>query len=517
MNTKIKILAFASILIAGIAFTSCNNTSSKHVEKEEKDDHDHDEATEGMAVLSAIQRDAIHLKVGEMPHRQMSGIVKTTGQLEVAPNNKAEVTTYIGGNVVSISAFQGDKVKRGQVLATLEHPDIIQLQQDFIERYNNLQYLQKEYKRQEELYRNNVGSGKNFQRVEAEYKSAKAQYQGLKLRLDMLKLNTKHIEAGNIIHQLKVLSPIAGYVSEINISLGSYIDARTKMFSIRNFDKIHADLSVYEKDINKIKKGQDVRLYVANMPNKELRGKIFAIAKEYKTDSRSIVVHASIENPCKKLIADSYVSGEILTNQKMVAAVPENAIVTDAGKQFIFVFDVKGSKAANHSEADHKDGEEHKDGDEHKDDDHDHKAGDEHKDDDHDHKAGDEHKDDNHDHKAGDEHKDDDHDHKAGDEHKDDDHDHKAGDEHKDDNHDHKAGDVHKQKGKSHRHDIEDYKELKNQKIAYRMVEVIVGISSKGYKAITPTEKLPHDAVVVLDGAYYLLSDLKKSEAAHQH
>lgn len=433
---KIKNIVLVSVVATSVAFTACDRKINKqHEDKKTEEAHDHNEATEGMAVVSSIQRKAIDLKVGEIPQRQMYSLVKTTGQLEVSPNNKAEVTAYIGGNVVSITAFQGDKVKKGQVLATLEHPDIIQLQQDFIERYNNLQYVEKEYNRQKELYQNQVGSGKSFQRVEADYNTAKAQYQGLKLRLKMLKLNTNSIEKGNIIHQLKVLSPISGYVSGINISLGSYIDARTKMFSIRNFDKIHADISVYEKDINKVKEGQTVRLRVANMPDTELKGKVFAIAKEYETNSRSIVVHASIENPPKKLIADSYVSGEILTNSQKVTAVPETAIVSDGGKQYIFVFDAKGSEAANHT---------------------------------HDEK---EHKEDNNNH------------------------------QHEGENHSNMA----------------KYKALKDKKIAYRMVEVIMGISSDGYVAITPIEKLTLDAVIVLDGAYYLLSDLKKSEAAHQH
>lgn len=477
---KIKTIALASIVATSVAFTACNNTAKQqHKEEKTEDAHDHDEATEGMAVLSDIQRKAIDLKIGELPHRQMSGLVKTTGQLEVSPSNKAEVTAYIGGNVVSIAAFQGDKVEKGQVLATLEHPDIIQLQQDFIEKYNNLQYLEKEYNRQKELYQNQVGSGKNFQRVEADYNTAKAQYQGLKLRLKMLKLKTARIEKGHIAHQLKVLSPISGYVSGINISLGSYIDARTKMFSIRNFDKIHADLSVYEKDINQVKEGQTVRLKVANLPNTELKGKVFAIAKEYETNSRSIVVHASIENPPKKLIADSYVSGEILTNSQTVAAVPETAIVNDGGKQYIFVFDAKGSEAANHQH----EGEDH----EAKDEDHDHNnTAETHS---HDAQKGDTH---NH-----------------------------EGEEH---NHDgEKEGDTHNHEGEhnhetdGHIHDIVKYKALKDQKIAYRMVEVIPGLKSEGYVAITAVEKLAHDAVIVLDGAYYLLSDLKKSEAAHQH
>ncbi len=453
MSVKIKTIVLVSIMAISIAFQACNNsvkknTKDKHTDKESTE-HNHDEEIEGMAILSPIQRKAIKLKVGKMSMRQMSRIVKITGQLKVPPNNKAEVTSYIDGNVVSINAFQGDKVKKNQVLAILEHPDIIQLQQDFIEKYNNLQYLEKEYNRQKELYNNNVGSGKNFQRVEADYNTAKAQYQGLKLRLKMLKLNTQSIEKGNIVHQLKVLSPIDGYISEININIGSYIDARTKMFSISNFDEIHADLLVYEKNINKIKKNQNVRLHVANMPDNELKGKVFAISKEYDSNSHSITVHVSINNPPKKLIADSYVTGEILTNKEKVNALPETAIVNDGGKKYIFIFDALGSLLVNdiHEELN-----------------------------------------------------------------EDDEHEHNEIGEHE-----HNEADKHEHNEEEHNSPAKDYDYFKNKKIAYRMVEVIVQQSSDGYVAITPAEKINSDATIVLYGAYYLLSDLKKSEAAHQH
>ncbi len=500
MKKNFKNIAFASIVFGSLIFTSCHysvghSDAHSHGAEATEDAHNHNEATEGMAVLSQVQRKAIDLEVGTMPYRTMKGVVKASGQLEVSPSNKAEVTAYVGGNVVSINAFQGDKVKKGQVLAVLEHPDIIQLQQDFIEKCNDLKYLEKDYNRQKELYQQEVGSGKKYQKAEADYHTAKAQYQGLKLRLQMLKLNTKSIEKGNIVHQLKIISPISGYVSGINISLGSYIDARTKMFSIRNFEDIHADLSVYEKDIRKVATGQKVRLRVANLPNIELKGSVFAIAKEYTPNSRSVVVHASIDNPPKKLIADSYVSGEILTESDKVRAVPEAAIVNDGDKHFIFVFDEKGSLAANHDEDDH----------DHAADDHQHDNGEDHAHAADTHGEGEEH-DHNHDHAT------DDHQHDNGEAHNHatDTHQHGEGEAH-DHDHDHAVGEAHD-------HDMEGiYQSLAKDKIAYRMVEVITGEVDGGYVEITAVDPLSDHELIVLRGAYYLLSDLKKSEAAHQH
>ncbi len=470
-KTKLSIIALLLMLAAVIS--SCAGSSA---EKQEEDEHDHNEATEGMAVLSQTQRDAINLKVGSVSMRNMSAIIKANGVLKVSPTDKAEITSFMGGNVKSIKVFQGDKVRKYQVLATLEHPDFIKLQQEFIQASQNYLFSKKEYERQKELFENNAGSGKAFQKTESEYQSNKAQYEGLKIRLKMLNLDCQAIEKGNLATEVKIISPIAGYVNQIDISLGSFVNSETKMFTISNNNNIHADLLVYEKEIADLSVGQKARLKVANMPDVELDAKIFSIAKEYKKDEKAVIVHAHIKNAPDKLIAGSYVSGDIFTQNVNVQSVPETAIVQDGGKKYIFVFDEKGSIAAN---------EEHKEGA----DDHDH--GDNNQGaDDHDQDV------DNHDQGA------DDHDHDA------DDHDHDADKNDQDaDNHDHDADD----------HDHSSYESFKNHKIAFRMVEVITGIEDNGYVAIKLIEPLSKDAQIVLDGAFYLLSDLKKSEAAHVH
>ncbi len=444
-NKKINIVV---LLIIAVIFSNCTSKSSQ---KNTEEEHNHDEATEGMAVLSQTQREAIDLKVGTLSMRNMSGVIKANGVLKVSPTDKAEITSFMGGNVKSIKVFQGDKVRKSQVLATLEHPDFIKLQQEFIQAAQDYSFSQKEYERQKKLYENDASSGKSFQKTEAQYRNDKAQYEGLKIRLKMLNLDYQQIEKGNLATEVRIISPISGYVSQIDISLGSFVNATTKMFTISNNDNIHADLLVYEKEIPNLAVGQKARLRVANMPNLELEADIFSIDKEYQQDSRAVVAHARIKNVPDELISGSYVSGDIFTQSTNQQSLPETAIVQDGGKKYIFVFDAEGSNAANHSEA---------------------------------------------------EELEDDHDH---------DHDHEDADAHEDAETENHIAEVHNHSG-----DV-SYGMFKDKKIAFRMVEVVTGVEDDGYVAIAVVEPLPDKAQIVLDGAFYLLSDLKKSEAAHQH
>lgn len=449
-----------TIIIAAIAlsigvFTGCDN-SNNAASNAEADVHE-EEATEGMAVLGKAQRDALNIKLGTIQNRNMTSTIKTNGRLEVAPSDKAEITTFMGGNVKHINVFHGDKVRKGETLAKLEHPDFIKLQQEYVQVSNQLTYLKKEFDRQKVLYENQVGSGKNFQKVESDYRSTNAQYEGLKLQLEMLNLNPKSIESGKLVREINVVSPISGYVSKIDINLGSYVNAETKMFSISNTDKIHADLLVYEKDIAQLSIGQETRLTIANQPGMELKATIFAIAKEYQSDAKAVVAHATIEDAPANLIEDSYVNGEIFTETKTTKAVPESALVNEEGKNYIFVYDDEATEAAGHDDG-HGHGEAEKE-------------------------------DDGHGHGQA-KHDDDDDGHAHGD--KDDDDDVAHEDEHESDEHG-------------------------NENWAFRMVEVITGVQDNGFVEITLLESLPANAQVVMDGAFYLLSDLKKGEAEHSH
>jgi membrane fusion protein, heavy metal efflux system len=341
MKTKIFI-AFISI----VTIMSCNSNNS---DGHEGDEHE-EQSPEGVVVLNEKQREALDLKLGVFQMRNLTTVVKTNGQLEVPPSSIANITAIIGGNVKEIKVFHGDKVTKGQQLVVLEHPDYIALQEDFAVIANRLEYLEQEYERQKELFENNVGSGQEYQLAKSEFNTAIAKYEGLKSRLQLVRLSPEKVKAGTISNTISIVSPINGFVNDINIKVGTYVDAKDIMLEITDNSSIHADFMIYEKDVRLVREGQKVHFTVSNRPEEELMGTVFAIGKEFEANSRAVHIHAKINDKISNLIPGMYISGHLHTDEKYTRSLPNDAIVTEGTKSYIFIQDNEAFEEHGHDE-----------------------------------------------------------------------------------------------------------------------------------------------------------------------
>lgn len=331
MKTKIFL---ALIVIATLL--SCNSNKKENAET---DEHAGEESPEGVVMLNELQREALNLQLGNFQMRNLTTLVKTNGQLEVPPAASADVTAIIGGNVKEIKVFHGDKVNKGQALAILEHPDYIVLQEEFAETANKLEFLEQEFARQKELFENNVGAGRDFQQIKSEFSTAKARYEGLKSRLQLLNLSPEKVKDGTISNTISILSPISGFVSDVNIKVGTYVDAKDRLLSLTDNREIHADFMVYENDVHLLEKGQKVDFTVSNRPGEELTATIFAIGQEFEANTRAVHVHARLDENPGNLIPGMYVSGHIHTDENTTRTLPNDAVVTEGTKSYIFILD----------------------------------------------------------------------------------------------------------------------------------------------------------------------------------
>jgi len=121
---KFQILYILPFLLL---FSCGENTEKEVTQKEEGGEPAKTEAVKE-AMLSQQQFDILDMKIDSLTTRLMSGYVQANGELEVPPQSEATVTPVIGGNVSSIKVIEGDEVKRGDVLAYIEHPEIIEVQ-----------------------------------------------------------------------------------------------------------------------------------------------------------------------------------------------------------------------------------------------------------------------------------------------------------------------------------------------------------------------------------------------------
>jgi len=339
MKTMIKtyLLLMLAIVFAASCSTSGSSANEEDHEHEEVTTHDKREEDHGEeAHLSELQFESLGMKVDTLAERNMGEYIEANGRLEVPPQNQASVTAIIGANIIRINVIEGDKVRKGQALAYLIHPDLIRLQTDYVNSWNQLNYLEKEYDRQKKLYEENVGSGKEFQRVQADYLSTKGMVQGYEAQLKLMGLNIDRLKKSELYEEVPVISPIAGYIGDIDVKTGMYVSPQTEMFEVVNNDFIHADLMVFEKDMHKVKVGQKISFSLESLPGKELEATIFAIGKSFEQGPKTLHIHAEIDNKQGLLLPGMYIRGRILIDEKKGYALPEGAVVRDGDRFFMF-------------------------------------------------------------------------------------------------------------------------------------------------------------------------------------
>lgn len=325
-----------------------DHNDHSHDEHSDHDDHNHAPSDIGdghddhdnhsdLAELDADQVAGLELVFGPLEERNLSAFVRTNGHLKVPPQNKASVTAIIGAIIQTVDVIPGQMVRKGAKLATVSHPDLIRIQTEYSQYANELEYLEAEYNRAEKLLNEEVGSGKEFQRVKSDYLTMKGRVKGLEFQLRQLGLNPNSIANGEISERVSIASPIDGSVNDIRINIGQYVAPETVLFEVIDNHHIHVDLLVYEKDIAKIEKGQKVFFHIESTPKTEFPAEIFAVGTTFEEDPKAVSVHAEIlgDKP-KVLLPGMYVKGRILLGDESRLSIPEAGVVRSEEGHIIF-------------------------------------------------------------------------------------------------------------------------------------------------------------------------------------
>ena len=344
INMKKHIVHILTLMLMVSAFTGCSTQSADNPAGETPEEHSEaggeeegdEEERMGVVHFSELKFNSLGIKVDTIPTRPLSGVVEANGQLEVPPQHEATVTAILGANVTSIKVIEGDQVKKGHVLAYLSHPNLTRLQTDYIQAYQQLQFLEQENKRQQRLYDEEVGSGKTYQQTRADYQSMRGQVKGYEAQLKQLGLRVNKLQSGDIYEYVPAVSPIDGYVEKVMIQVGQYVDPQTEMFALVNTEHVHADLMVFEKDVYRVKEGQRVIFTVASVPGNTLSAEIYSVGKQFEQNPKAVHVHAEIDKKEDFLIPGMYINGKIHTESESVQALPEAAIIEEEGKPYIF-------------------------------------------------------------------------------------------------------------------------------------------------------------------------------------
>ena len=324
MNKHIKIIVLGLIILA-----SCDS------KKDESTNQSVSTATQEIK-LTAEQKQNAGINLGEIIQHEMGEEVKCAGLVDVPPVSIASVSLPIAGYVKStFELLPGKKVSKGQVLATINSLDYIQMQQEYLQAVSALGLSNVEKSRQQVLSNEEVGSKKKLQQAEVDQVNLQTQVKALGLKLEVIGCDLKALAKGNINAVLAVKSPIEGYIEEQYLAIGKYVTPADILVQIVGTLDKHVELKVFERDLSKLKLGQTILVESEGISAK---AKIFLIGQQVNLETRTTSVHGHFEKIAdeKLFTVGQFISAKITVGSKSVSAVPQAALARVGKAGFIY-------------------------------------------------------------------------------------------------------------------------------------------------------------------------------------
>jgi len=266
----------------------------------------------------------------------MHQILKVNGLIDVPPSNIVSISIPLGGYLKKTNLIPGMFVKKGALLAVIEDPIYIQLQQDYLTAKSRFAYLEADYIRQRDLNATKSTSDKIYQLAKSDFESQKYLVKSLQEKLKLIGIDPSQLNETTISRAINFNSPINGYVTKVNVNIGKYVTPTDVLFEIVDPSDLHLRLIVYENDVLNLKIGNEVTFTTNNDLSKKHMAHVAVITPNIN-EERTTDVHCHLVNENVRLYPGTYVSAEISLNNAKVDALPEESIVKWENKPFVFV------------------------------------------------------------------------------------------------------------------------------------------------------------------------------------
>lgn len=316
-------------IFALLLFTQCQNKPEEKVKPAI-------ETEEDMVSLTAAQLKNAPIETVMLSEKNIGTVLKLNGKIDVPPQSLVSVSVPLGGYLKTSKLLPGTHVNKGEIIAVMEDPQYIKLQQDYLQAKSKLQFAELDYKRQRELNQSQASSDKIMQQAQAEVNNLRITMNALAQQLRLININPDQLNENNISKSAPVRSQINGYVSKVNVNIGKYVNPADVLFELIDPTDIHLNLTVYEKDISKLAIGQKLIANTNAEPNKKYEGEILLISKDISNDGFA-EVHCHFEKYDKSLLPGTYMNAMVETKTSFSYALPEESIVSFEGKDYVFV------------------------------------------------------------------------------------------------------------------------------------------------------------------------------------
>ncbi len=328
---------FILISIGSVSF-SCSNGEAKEENKISKPVKN---ISTEIVKLTPDQEQHLSISLSSISEQIMDKTIKLNGKMMVSPNFIHSISSLYGGHIKNIQAMPGMSFKKGQILATLEDPQFIQLQEDYLSNLALLKTATLNYERQLELNKNKVASDKIFEEATLEYKKLTISNKSLAEKIKLIGINPNTLQVDQIKSQINIVAPFNGRVSEVLVNKGQYVSPTDKLFDLLDPNGLLANFKVFESDLAHIQAGQEIRISTNASQDKKYEAKVITINPQVSEDG-STDIFARIQNLDSGLISGLFINGMISIQKQPTQVLPTACIVSFENKEYVWEQLVKG-------------------------------------------------------------------------------------------------------------------------------------------------------------------------------
>lgn len=233
-----------------------------------------------------------------------------------------------------LNASLGDEVKKGDVLAQIDSPNLLSLQSNYLKANSVLQLANSAYQRDKTLAKDGIIADRRVQETQSQFNAASIDVQEAKRLLEIAGGNTNRKLSSHLV----IRSPISGIIIERMVVAGARIDNTQPLFRVANLQTLWLEIAIPQERITEIKVGDQV-----DIKNTEFTAQISLIGQSVNPENQTILARAVIKNAPKEIRAGQKLNVQInqISKQK-VFKVPNTAIAQNDGKAFIFIRNTKG-------------------------------------------------------------------------------------------------------------------------------------------------------------------------------
>lgn len=333
----IAVLIGLTLMLCTAIWLSTNKSDADKTESEgehnEANDSDAEaeHAEEGELQLSAQQMIEQGIKIATAENGLVENIIQLPGKLAVNTDQQAHISPNFSGHVEQVSVALGQTVQKGQTLAVLSVPELIDQQANLRMVEANLDLSRQDYQREQKLWSQGISAKQDFQRAENTYRQAQISVQSAQSRLQALGANSG--QNGRFI----IRAPISGVISQKDIVVGENVQLADQLFTIEQLKDLWLEFNLAHQYSAQLQKGQNVSFKI-NGSDQLYSAEIQSLTSQADVQTGRLVVRAKLKQQSAELRPNVMVNVLLAdSGTKNVLRVQKSAVQSIEGKDSIFI------------------------------------------------------------------------------------------------------------------------------------------------------------------------------------